>query len=245
MYLVAADRVVALDPETGNQMWEYVMTDAPPSRRGVAYWDGEAADTARIFVTAGSRLFALGAPTGEALTAFGENGSVDISRPYNGAPTIYQDLVILGTSAAPGAVRAFDARTGEAVWEFRPVPEAGAVGSETWEAGDLANRGGTHHWAFSMTIDEERGTLYAVFEHQGRSTTGVETGTVTICSAIPSLRWMPKPVTSNGIFKLSITTSGTTTFLHHRAFSTSPSTVRPFRFSRSQPRPGTCTSSIG
>ena len=167
MYLVAADRVVALDPETGNQMWEHGMADTPPSRRGLAYWSGEAADTTRIFVTAGDRLYALGSLTGEAVSAFGENGSIDIGRPYNGAPTIYEDLVILGTNAAPGAVRAFDARTGAEVWEFRPVPEVGAAGSETWEAEDLANRGGTYHWAFSMTIDEARGTLYAVFETPG------------------------------------------------------------------------------
>ena len=33
----------------------------------------------------------------------------------------------------PGDVQAFDARTGEKVWEFHTIPQEGEYGNETWE----------------------------------------------------------------------------------------------------------------
>src|ERR1041385_8748913 len=50
MYLSAANRVVALEPETGKEIWRYVAKDAPPSRRGVAYWGGDRSHAPRIIV---------------------------------------------------------------------------------------------------------------------------------------------------------------------------------------------------
>ena len=41
MYLPAANRVVALEPETGKEIWRHPVTGGAPSRRGVAYWPGE------------------------------------------------------------------------------------------------------------------------------------------------------------------------------------------------------------
>ena len=53
---------------------------------------------------------------------------------YNGAPTVFKNVVLVGTNTSPGAVRAFDARTGAKRWEFRSIPqEPEAPGLETWE----------------------------------------------------------------------------------------------------------------
>ena len=38
MYLPAVDRVIALDPTTGAEIWRHVVVDGAPSRRGVSYW---------------------------------------------------------------------------------------------------------------------------------------------------------------------------------------------------------------
>src|SRR5271155_4716237 len=38
MYLPAGDRVVALEPETGKELWTYEVQGALASFRGVAYW---------------------------------------------------------------------------------------------------------------------------------------------------------------------------------------------------------------
>src|SRR5215471_21488880 len=67
MYVPTANRVVALEPETGKEIWSYALTGGAPSRRGVAYWPGQGADLPRIFFTSGRRLIALTARTGEAV----------------------------------------------------------------------------------------------------------------------------------------------------------------------------------
>src|SRR5439155_22544006 len=64
MYLPATGRIAALDPETGKEIWQHPVTGAAVSRRGVAYWPGDANTAARIVFTAGRRLVALDAKTG-------------------------------------------------------------------------------------------------------------------------------------------------------------------------------------
>src|SRR5579872_7351480 len=59
MYLPAANKVVALEPDTGKELWHYDVAGGPPSRRGVAYWPGDRDNPARIIFTAGRRLIGL------------------------------------------------------------------------------------------------------------------------------------------------------------------------------------------
>src|SRR5215831_14093255 len=56
MYVPAANRVLALESETGKEIWSYRLTGGAPSRRGVAYWSGQGADQPRIIFTSGRRL---------------------------------------------------------------------------------------------------------------------------------------------------------------------------------------------
>ena len=53
MYLPAADRVVALDPTTGRELWRHRIAEGSPSRRGVAYWPGGNGLSPRIIFTTG------------------------------------------------------------------------------------------------------------------------------------------------------------------------------------------------
>jgi len=167
MYLPArGNQVLALDADTGKEIWRHQMP-APVSTtaRGVAYWPGEGAMGARIVLTAGPRLLALDAATGKPAEGFGRNGLVEIAVPWNGVPTIYRNLAIIGATTGeiplgvPGDTRAFDVRTGAKVWEFHTVPLPGEFGHETWKAG-WRNRSGVNVWAWYMTLDAERGILY-------------------------------------------------------------------------------------
>jgi glucose dehydrogenase len=169
MYLAAADRVVALEPETGKEIWRHMVTNGAPSRRGVTHWPGEGAAPARIFFTAERRLVALDAKTGEPAPAFGQNGEIDMVAPYNSAATLFRNLLIVGTNGSPGGVRAFDVRTGARVWEFHSVPNANEPGSETWKNDGFKNRPNTYSWAFSQTIDAARGIVYVAIEAPGPS----------------------------------------------------------------------------
>ena len=165
MYVATPTAVVALTPETGRPIWTYEVPAGPPSKRGVAYWADTVTSPGRILFTAGRRLVALNAETGQPVAEFGTRGVVDMGQVYNGAPTVYKSVVLVGTNTSPGAVRGFDARTGRRLWEFRSVPqESEAPGFETWEDGSWKDHAGAISWAFSMTIDPRRNTLYAVFD---------------------------------------------------------------------------------
>jgi len=166
MYVPAANRVVALDPQTGQERWRFIVPGGAPSRRGVAYWPGDGTLPARIFVAAGRRLIALNAATGALEGRFGTNGEIDMVVPYNSVPLVHRNIIVVGANTPPGAIggignpRAFDARTGAKVWEFNSVAQPGEPGHDTWEGESWKNRLGANAWPFYFTLDEQRGLLY-------------------------------------------------------------------------------------
>ena len=167
LYAAAEGRVVAMDPATGEELWRHnVRGDDQPSRRAVAFWVGDEQEDARIFFTARRRLIGLSAFTGEPVARFGDGGEVDMGQPYDSAPTVYRNLLIVGTNGLPGSVRAFDAMTGEKAWEFFSIPKPGEPGSESWE-GEIFENAESVAWAFSMSVDTERGLVYVMFDNPG------------------------------------------------------------------------------
>jgi quinoprotein glucose dehydrogenase len=177
MFISAGKDVRALDPETGTELWRFTAT-AYVSRRGVAYWPGDAKTGARLFAGAGDRLLALDASDGKPSAGFGDGGSVDLKASVRGdvdgqfslvsPPSVYKDVVITGGNNGEqspslglyGDIRGWDARTGRLLWSFHTVPRAGEPGVETWEGESWKNRSGTNVWSF-FTVDVERGLVYA------------------------------------------------------------------------------------
>ncbi len=166
MYLTASARVVALEAATGKEEWSYTVTNGRPSTRGVAYWPGDKQNPPRVIFTAGRNLVALNASTGKIDPGFGKEGVVDMVVGYSGVPTVFRNLVMVGTSVLevpvgpPGDTRAYDARTGAKLWDFHTVPGLGEVGHQTWLNEGWKGRSGTNVWAWQMTVDTERGMLY-------------------------------------------------------------------------------------
>ena len=181
LYLPSGNRVVAVDGASGAEVWEYTLP-APPqpaagrggrggaqgprvSNRGLGYWAGDGGLGARIFFMAGTKLMAVDAANGKPSAGFGENGSVDVVPGYNGTPTIYRDVVIIGANVnevpqgPSGNPRAFDARTGKKLWEFQTVPKPGEKFNETWGDG-WKDRSGANMWGFSADVDADRGIVY-------------------------------------------------------------------------------------
>ena len=169
---------IALRADRGTLIWRF---DPFANRqreshvnRGVVYWSG--GGERRIFFSAGRRLYSLDAATGRPAVAFGDSGSVDLaaglSRDIGNASIVatspgivFQDLLIQGTrvgedeGAAPGDIRAYDARTGKIRWTFHTIPQPGEFGYETWPRDAWKTAGGVNSWA-GMSVDVGRGIVY-------------------------------------------------------------------------------------
>src|SRR5437867_2339876 len=101
-------KIVALDPESGKEIWKYDPKANGREHRGVAYWPGDARTPARIlFGTGDGRLIALDAKTGAPAAGFGDNGVVNLRAGITdnfplaaysiiSPPAIYRDVVIVG-----------------------------------------------------------------------------------------------------------------------------------------------------
>jgi quinoprotein glucose dehydrogenase len=87
---------------------------------------------------------------------------------------IVNDTIIVGPAHAVGMrppsmnnhkgdVRGYDVRTGQNLWTFHTIPEAGEPGYETWLDGSAERTGNAGVWA-RMSADEELGLVYLPVE---------------------------------------------------------------------------------
>ncbi len=173
-------KMFALDAATGAPIWTFDPFQGESElnplgvNRGVVYWeDGK---DKRILFTAGSRLYALHAETGQLIPDFGTGGSVSLHEGLgrdvtglfvlsNTPGIIYKDLLILGTrvsegpDAAPGYIRAYNVRTGALTWTFHTIPHPGEEGYETWPEDAWQRIGAANAWT-GMSLDEKRGLVF-------------------------------------------------------------------------------------
>lgn len=170
MYITDLTSVIALEPESGKELWRYKLMGSMPSRRGVAYWPGDQTNPPRVIFTTGRRMVGLNAKTGTLDPGFGKEGEVDLEVPYDSAPIVYKNMLLVGANTGeapatgqPGDTRGYDARTGAKVWSFHSVPQPGEPGHETWQDDGWKGRSGVNNWGFSMTVDTSRGLVYTVF----------------------------------------------------------------------------------
>jgi glucose dehydrogenase len=179
MYLASQkNRTIALDADTGKELWSFdPKTPRVSEHRGVSWWPGDAQNPPRVILTTAARLIELDAKTGKPVQEFGDNGEVDlrvgVADNYPRArygitspPAVYKNLIILGpatqegpTKGPSGDPRAFDAKTGKLVWRFHTVPQPGETGNDTWGPDGWKDRSGPSAWG-AMTIDQQRGLLF-------------------------------------------------------------------------------------
>ncbi|RZJ93572.1 MAG: quinoprotein glucose dehydrogenase, partial [Brevundimonas sp.] len=175
LYAYTADqKVIALDASTGRRLWTFDSgaAGAQPAR-GMSLW--RSGVETRLFAGVGDRMWALDLKTGQPIKDFGEDGAVDLRQGLDNDPelnatflttpgVIYRNLIIVGfrTSesrpAAPGALRAYNVRTGKIAWTFHFIPRPGHFGHDTWPADAWKTAGGANNWA-GMALDAERGIV--------------------------------------------------------------------------------------
>ena len=167
IYVVTgANDVFAVDVETGDFRWVYEAgIDLDVTNiccgwlsRGVGLGDG------KVFVgQLDATLVALDQTTGEVLWKI---QAEDPARGYSitSAPLYYDGMVITGFAGGEygirGRVTAYDADTGEEVWNFWTIPGPGELGHDTWpQDNDAWMYGGAPVWQ-TPAVDPELGLIY-------------------------------------------------------------------------------------
>ncbi len=184
MYLTTPfHRLIALEPETGKQLWAY-DSDFDRSRRiglyinrGASYWSK--GDKKRLFLgNQDGYLHSVDASNGEADPAFGENGRLYIEElalegedregrfGLTSPVAVCRDTIVAGgwvtdgrTKGPAGDIRGFDAATGKLKWTFHTVPRPGEFGHDTWEVDSWKERSGTNAWSI-ISADPENGLAF-------------------------------------------------------------------------------------
>jgi quinoprotein glucose dehydrogenase len=168
MYITAQNGYYALDAATGALLWKFESDGG--TRRGVAYWRGDAKTPARIFGSAQERLIALDARTGRLAPEFGKGGFIDMGTTNPSPVSVYKDVLI-----SPGStpvIRAWSARTGALLWTFDLVAQPGDPANATWENGSWKGMDGTNTWGY-LSVDVARGIVYAPVSIAGSDYVGV------------------------------------------------------------------------
>jgi len=196
MYFVAGANVVALNAETGAEVWKFALADAAPGgaiRRGMTWWPGDPQHTPRVLVTmSAGKLVQLDAKTGKIVADAGvvdlENGIMSTiagGEAYTIASpvAVYKNLAIFPGRTGehnrwgiPGDVRGFDLLTGKQVWRFHTVPYPGDPNFGTWGQNGWQDRKGPGSWQ-PLTVDNEHGLVFvalgnAVDQNYGNSRPG-------------------------------------------------------------------------
>ena len=160
------DHVFAVDVESGEILWKY---DAQLEQRintvccgwlsrGVALGEG------KVYLgQLDGKLVALDQETGEKVWE-AQVGRWQDGYTITAAPLYYDGRVFTGASGGEfgirGFLKAYDAETGELVWQFDTVPGPGEEGHDTWPAdNDSWTHGGAPVWQ-TPAVDPELGLIY-------------------------------------------------------------------------------------
>lgn len=174
VYCTPFNRVIALDPGSGQQRWDFDPRinrggDRPFRCRGVSYAEDPATTAGghcrhRLFLATHDRhLWAIDAGDGKPCADFGSDGRVALygSRDQTpgdvssaSAPVVANGVVVTGSTVIDftrattprGVVQAFDSHSGAPLWQFDPL--AGHPDS-----------GSANVWA-PMSVDAEHGLVY-------------------------------------------------------------------------------------
>lgn len=149
VYCTPFSRVIALDPATGKQRWDFdpklkLEGDRPFRCRGVSYYEdtqtmqGQACRH-RVYVATHNRtITAIDALNGKTCTGFGKNGVVNLygksefsagEISSSATPVIANNILVTGSSVIDfanattprGLVTALNASTGDQLWTFDPL----------------------------------------------------------------------------------------------------------------------------
>ena len=233
MYLPAANRVVALDPETGKEIWQHSVTGGAPSRRGVAYWPGDGTLPPRIIFTAGRRLIALNAEDRRARCRLrhrrrsGHGRAVQLGAARSTRTSSSSARTRRRGRPAGSATRGRSMRA--------PAPSCGSSArwrsrarSVTTPGKATAGRAASAPTPGRSTSRSTSGAGCSTCRWRRRSPAPTAaTARAPTCSATRSSPWTSRPASTSGTSRPSITISGTPIRPRRPGCSTSCGTAAP------------------
>ena len=150
------EEIFAFEAATGRQLWRYrrQMPDGTlmQGKKTIALWDDMV-----ITATSDLHMMALDARTGRPVW--------DVAIPdaegtrSNGGPLVADGVVMIGLASqrdGGSIIAAFDAETGEHLWNFNTVAHTGTLGGDTWNGLPDMERHGGSVWT-SGSYDPESG----------------------------------------------------------------------------------------
>jgi alcohol dehydrogenase (cytochrome c) len=162
-----ANRIQALNAETGDLIWEYkrdlpaaLVANTPNlSTRNMALYEGTL-----IVATSDAHLVALDAKTGKVLW---DHETADWTKGwrYTGGPFVVNGKVIQGMTgcgnAEPGGcfITGHDARTGTELWRVNTIAHPGDPNFDTWNGLPLESRFGASAW-LTGSYDPEQNLIF-------------------------------------------------------------------------------------
>jgi quinoprotein glucose dehydrogenase len=196
MYVLGKnDSIVALNAETGKEIWTHPV-EGRPTDRGINYWESRDRSVRRLIFSASSYLQEIDARTGVTVPSFGKDGRVDLREGLGRDPKsipniqtgtpghVFENMIILGSATSeaygspPGDIRAYDVLTGKTLWTFHTLPRPGEFGYETWPPEAWKYIGGINTWG-ELTIDRKRAIGYfplgsATYDYYGADRIGAD-----------------------------------------------------------------------
>ncbi|MGH9385572.1 MAG: PQQ-binding-like beta-propeller repeat protein [Vicinamibacterales bacterium] len=177
--------VRAMDPETGQTMWEQrpfaasIEEFTGQSPRGVDYWRSPSGTDERLYIARGEYLYAVNLKEGGLYRDFGDQGRVTLhwNVPLAGrfnwtaGPIIAGDVVVVAGNtggagdggvikeATPEDVRGYDVGTGKLLWTFSVVAGNRDEGNASWGKESWKYSGDLGSWC-CVTADEELGLVF-------------------------------------------------------------------------------------
>jgi alcohol dehydrogenase (cytochrome c) len=166
MYAINAKWTIAVDVETGRQIWRTPVTIEQGMTRGgsAIYRGAPAIYNGKLFrVTVDNHLVALDMKTGRVLW---NKKFAEWKEGYHssGSPMVANGVLISGVAGGESTTRGFldgwDPNTGEKLWRRHTIPAPGEPGSETWPANsDAWKYGGGSIWR-SGSYDPQLDLVY-------------------------------------------------------------------------------------
>ncbi|HTI67037.1 MAG TPA: PQQ-binding-like beta-propeller repeat protein [Caulobacteraceae bacterium] len=166
LFVASANRVQAIDGETGDLLWQYTRP-LPPALAGGAQAIAKniAIYEDRLIVTTADRhIVALEARSGKLLWDHEVLPAGVVGPRMTGGPLVAKGVVMMGMSncnAYKGGcfVVGLDARTGTEKWKFYTIARPDEPGGDSWNGAPLDERFGGAVWT-SGSYDPELGLAY-------------------------------------------------------------------------------------